>query len=237
VNRTLATTYFKDGQAIGRRFGQARLDTEIVGIVDDARLLNPSDPPVPSAFYPLEQRVVAAKAIEVRTVGPPEHVIPAVRHQLTAAVPELPVERIVTMTDRIQLGMSRWHLILLLTSGFGAVALGLAGFGLFSVLSNAVARRTPEFGVRMALGASRRSVIGSVVREAVWLVFAGLALGLPLVLVSGRLISTLLFGVAPFDSVSAATAALALVAVGGVSSVLPALHASRVDPNVALRQE
>ena len=237
VNRTLAMTYFKDGEAIGRRFGHAQLDTEIVGIVDDARLLSPSDPPVPTAFYPLEQRIVAAKAIEVRTAGPPEQAIPAVRRQLAAAVPELPVERVVTMNERIQLGMSRWRLILLLTSGFGLVALGLAGFGLFGVLSNAVARRTPEFGIRMALGASRRTVLGSVVREALWLVLAGLALGLPVVLVSGRLVSSLLFGIAPFDGISALTAALVMVIVGGLSSALPALRASRVDPNVALRQD
>ena len=237
VNRTLVKMYFPNGQAIGRRFGQPQPDTEIIGIVEDARLLNASDAPVPTAFYPLAQRTVAARALEVRTVGPPELVIPTLRRELAAAVPELPIENIVTLSDRIQRGRSPWRLILLMTSGFGVVALGLAGFGLFGVLSNAVARRTPEFGVRMALGASRGLVIRSVVREAVWLVVIGLAIGLPIVFLGGRLISTLLFDVSPFDSLSVIAATLVLVTVGALSSALPALRASRVDPIVALRQE
>jgi len=141
------------------------------------------------------------------------------------------------MSERVQRAMSPWRLILLMTSGFGTLALGLAGFGLFGVLANAVARRTPEFGLRMALGASRSTVVWSVVREALWLVGIGLVLGLPVVFLGGRLISTLLFGVSPFDSVSVVAATLVLISVGGLCSALPALRASRVDPNVALRQE
>jgi ABC-type antimicrobial peptide transport system permease subunit len=238
VNRTLARKYFPDGQALGKRFGNDGPDTEIVGIVNDARLIGPAGAPMPTAYFPLAQRGGAVRAsLEVRTTGAPEPVIAALRSALTRAVPELPVESIVTMNERVQRAMSAWRLILLMTSGFGALALGLAGFGLFGVLSNSVARRTPEFGLRMALGASRSIVVWSVVREALWLVVIGLVLGLPVVFLGGRFISTLLFGVEPFDGVSLIAATLVLISVGGLCSAIPAIRASRVDPNVALRQE
>ena len=237
VNRTLAETYFPNGQAIGKRFGQSGPDTEIVGIVDDARVLGLATAPVPTVFFPLTQRGVVPRSLEVRTTGAPEQVITVLRSALTRSVPELPVESIVPMSDRVQRAMSPWRLILLMTSGFGTLALGLAGFGLFGVLANAVARRTPEFGLRMALGASRSTVVWSVVREALSLVAIGLVLGLPVVFLGGRLISTLLFGISPFDGVSVVAATLMLITVGGLCSAIPALRASRVDPNVALRSE
>ena len=237
VNRTLARTYFPDGRAVGKRFGQDGPDVEIVGIVEDARLLGPAAAPVPTAFFPISQRGVAVRTLEVRTANPPEQLIPSLRNALIRAVPELPIEGMATMNERVTRAMSPWRLILMMTSAFGVLALGLAGFGLFGVLSNAVARRTPEFGVRMALGASRWLVLWSVVREAVWLVLIGLGLGLPVVLLGGRLISTLLFGVEPFDVVSILSATVVLVSVGAVSSALPAFRASRVEPVVALRQE
>ena len=124
-----------------------------------------------------------------------------------------------------------------LASGFGALALGLAGFGLFGLLSYAVARRSSEFGIRIALGASRASVQWSVVREALWLVLCGFVLGAPFVMFGGRLVSALFFGVTPNDWTTFAGAAIVLAAVGAACSFLPARRASRVDPLVALRQE
>jgi predicted permease len=237
VNKTLAATYFAGGQAIGRHFGQTGPETEIVGIVDDARLLDPRQAAVPTVFFPLSQRRVPARSLEVRTQAAPELTIAAVRRALVAAVPELPIDGIVTMDDRLRLRLSPERLIVLMTSGFGVLAMGLAGFGLFGILSNAVARRTAEFGLRMALGATRPRVIWSVVREALWLVVIGLAAGLPIVLLGGRLVWKLLFGVSPYDPVSLATATAVLIVVGAACSALPALRASRVDPIVALRQE
>jgi predicted lysophospholipase L1 biosynthesis ABC-type transport system permease subunit len=208
--------------------------------VNDARLIGPAASPMPTAYYPLAQKggpVRASLEVRVRTTSQPEQVIPALRATLARAVPELPLESIVTMSERVERGMSPWRLILLMTSGFGVLALGLAGFGLFGVLSNAVARRTPEFGLRMALGASRAVVVWSVVREALWLVVIGLALGLPVVLLGGRLLSALLYGVRPFDAMTIASAVAVLVGIGATCSALPAIRVSRVDPSIALRQE
>ena len=127
--------------------------------------------------------------------------------------------------------------MVLLTSGFGALALGLAAFGLFGIQSYAIARRTPEIGVRIALGAAPSEVLVSVVRDGLRLVMYGTLVGLPLVAIGGRLASGLVFGVSPYDPLTLAAAVLVLVIVGVTASAGPARRASRVDPMVALRQE
>jgi putative ABC transport system permease protein len=237
VNRALAAKYFRDGQAIGRHFGEDRPDIEIVGIVDDARLLSVQEAPVPSVFFPLTQRPVAARQLEVRTQGEPASVAAALRRTVREVAPDLPIESIVTMDDRIRLGLSQERLIVSLTTGFGALALALAGFGLFGLLSYTVARRTSEFGLRMALGASRHRVLLSVVREALWLVLFGCVLGVPFVVAGGDLVSKLFVGVQPRDWSIFAAVTVILVGVGCACSAVPAIRASRVDPMIALREE
>jgi predicted permease len=237
VNKTLANTYFPDGQAIGKRFGNDQPSVEIVGVVDDARVASVKEAAAPTVYYPLSQRGVFARSIDVRTAGDPRQAIAALRRAVAAAAPALPIEGVVTMEDRVRRNLSQERLVMLLTSAFGALALGLAGFGLFGLLSYAVVRRTPEFGLRMALGAPRSGVLRAVVRDALWLVLCGVLLGVPFAMVAGRLASTLVFGVSPNDSVSLIAAVIVLIFVGIGSSLLPALRASRVDPMVALRQE
>jgi predicted permease len=237
VNRTLAAKYFKDGQAIGRRFGRKRLDTEIVGIVEDARLLSVREPPMPTVYFPMTQRGSAGHALELRTAGDPRQAIASVRAAIAKTAPGVEIESIVPLDERIRLSLSQDRLVVLLASGFGVLALGLAGFGLFGLLSYAVARRSSEFGIRMALGATQSQVVWSVVRQALLLVLCGVLLGLPFVLSGGRLVSSLFFGIEPHDWVTFVGATLTLVAVASACSVLPALRASRVDPLVALRNE
>ena len=237
VNQTLASRYFEAGHAIGRRFGNPTPNIEIVGIVEDARVLNVRDPVVPTAFFSLNQRPIAARSLDVRVAGDPLQAIPGVRAALRQAAPDLTIERAQTIDERIDINLTQERLIMFLASGFGMVALGLAGLGLFGVLSYAVARRTSEFGIRMTLGASQSTVAWSVAREALALVMCGFALGLPFVFVGGRLASTLFFGVGPNDWSTLLASTLVLVAVGAVCSAVPALRASRVDPIVALRAE
>ena len=239
VNRTLATSYFADWrQAIGRRFGLATPDVEIVGIVEDVRGLGDvKAAPLPSVFVPLAQRPAMPRALEVRTSLDPASTIDAVRRAVATAAPSLPVGSIETVEARIRRGLGQERLVVLLTSSFGALALGLAGFGLFGVLSYAVARRTPEFGLRMALGASRSDILQSVVRDALRLVAGGVLVGLPCVLVAGSVMSALFFGISPYDGASLAAAAAVLLVVGAACGAIPALRAARVDPIVALREE
>ena len=191
----------------------------------------------PGVFVPLAQRAAVPRALDVRTSGDPAATLPAVRRAIADVAPELPIESVVTMEERIRRGLSRLKLIVWLTSVFGALALGLAGLGLFGVLSYAVARRAPEFGLRMALGASPAQVRRSVVLDALRLVLAGIALGLPFVLLGSRLVSTLIFGISPHDAAAVGSAIAVLAGVGLACSLVPARRAAHVDPIVALHRD
>jgi predicted permease len=239
INRTLASSYFGDWQqAIGRRFGLGKPDIEIVGIVDDVRGLgNLRAAAMPSVFVPLAQWAAIPRELVVRTSVDPASAVAGVRRAIGSAAPELPIESIETVPARVERGLSQERLVVLLTSGFSALAIGLAGFGLFGVLSYAVVRRTPELGLRMALGAPRSRVLWGVVRDSLWLVMCGVLLGLPLVVLGSNLVSALIFGVTPYDALSVLAALVVLLGVGAACGIGPALRAARIDPLVALRHE
>ena len=238
VNRTVAERYFRDGQAVGKRFGDPKPDIEIVGVVDDARMLNIKEAPMPSAFYAALQMTGATpRQMEVRTQGDPLHMAAAVRAAIARVAPALPIEGITTVDERVNVSLSRERLILMLASGFGALALGLAGFGLFGMLSYAVSRRIPEFGIRMALGAPRSRVVWTVMRDALILVAFGLTLGVPFAIMSSKFVTSLIGSHEIRNDLVLVGAVGTLFLVGVVASTWPALRASRVDPIVALRQD
>ena len=133
--------------------------------------------------------------------------------------------------------MSNLHTQMLLLGAFAVLALVLASVGLYGVLSYRVAQRTPEIGLRLALGASRRDVVGSIVRRALRLALSGLALGLIGAFILTGVLSSLLFGISPTDPLTFAVVALILTAVAVAASYVPARRASRVEPLVALRTE
>ena len=137
----------------------------------------------------------------------------------------------------IEATILRERLMATLSGFFGLLALLLACIGLYGILSYGVASRTNEIGIRMALGARSRDVLWLILREALWLVIVGVAVGLPLIFAVTRLASTLLFGLTPTDPVSLLCAALAMLAVALVAGYLPSRRATRVDPMVALRCE
>ena len=159
------------------------------------------------------------------------------RRAIVEVEPNVPVESVVTLSERVDNNLSQERLLLSLTSAFGGLAIGLAGFGLFGLLSYAVARRTADFGIRIALGASQSSVLWAVVRESLLLALAGVAIGVPLVMAGSSVMSSMLFGVSPRDSATIVTAVGILVAVAALAGLVPAWRASRVDPLVALRSE
>ena len=214
-----------------------RSDTEIVGIVDDARLLSVKDAAIPTVYFSMAQRTTNARALEVRSSGDPRLMVASIRAAITRAAPGMPIENIAPLDERISRSLGQVRVMVFLASGFGALALGLAGFGLFGLLSYAVARRASEFGIRMALGGSRSQVLWSVVREALVLVICGVILGAPIVMAGGRYASSLVFGVSPNDWATFLGATLTLLIVAAACTALPALRASRVDPLIALRQE
>jgi putative ABC transport system permease protein len=239
VNRMLATRYFGDWrQAIGRRFGLTTPHIEIVGIVEDTRgLANLKTAAMPSVFVPLAQRPVVPRELIVRTSVDPATTMTAVRRAVGNAAPSLPIENLEPAVVRVERSLSQERLVVLLTFAFGALALSLAAFGLFGILSYTIARRTSEIGLRIALGATPSDVRWSVVRDALQLILYGALIGLPLVAIGGKLASGLVFGVSPYDPMTLFAALLVITVVGAAASASPARRASRVDPMVALRQE
>jgi predicted permease len=237
VNRAMVRRFFGNQKAIGRRFGYRTRDIEIVGIVDDARTTNIQESPVPMAFYPIAQPTLYAGSLDVRAIGDPRSIVPDVRRAVTEVDADLPIDRVTILSEQVRRGLNQERLVAGLTSVFGMLALGLACFGLFGVLSYVVAQRTNEIGIRLALGAESGAVRRMVLGDALRLVAGGLASGVPLAVAAAASLRTLLFDVAAFDSVSLFGACAVLIGAALLASYIPALRASRVDPMVALRCE
>ena len=241
INQTMAKRFFPKGDAIGKRWNYGGPITSdnavtIVGVVQDAKY-NDVRGPLPNMAYYLAASSPdnILSNLELRTSVPPEQIIATVRKALADAEGALPVYDIVPLDERLNRGLSNDRLIANLTTVFGGIALLLACLGLYGTISYGVARRVRELGLRMALGAARTNVLLLVIREAMLLVVAGAALGIPLAYLAGRSVDTLLFGVGPLDLVAYLTAAGLLLLVGGIAAFLPAHRASRIDPMVALR--
>jgi len=237
VNQTLARRYFPGRSAIGQRFGDDKPDVQIVGVVADARVNDVREAAPIMAWYPIAQSMEYVENITVRANGNPEGLIAEVRQAVAQAAPGLTVTRIRTLDEQIRGDLLEERLIVQLTSAFAALALLLAAVGLYGTMSYAVARRTAEFGVRMALGARRQEVLWMMIRESALIVVVGLGCGLPLMLAAARLINSMLFGITAADPVAIASATAILVIVALLSAALPAIRAARVDPMVALRYE
>jgi ABC-type antimicrobial peptide transport system permease subunit len=237
VNETLARRYFPGRSALGQRFGDNPTDVQIVGVVADS-LVNDVHEPVPTmAWYPIAQHVEYIRAIMVRAAGKPDAVEAQLRTAVAQAAPGLPVRSIRTLEDQIRSNLVEERLMVQLTTAFGALALLLAAVGLYGVMAYSVARRTSEFGIRMALGARRGKVLGMMLRESALIVAIGLACGIPLMLGAMRLVNSMLFGVSAADPLTVSVATAVLVVVALLAAALPAVRASRVDPMVALRYE
>jgi predicted permease len=242
INETMARRFFPQGDAVGKRwsYGDAIDATSpvIVGVVQDAKYVDVRGTP-PNMIYRLSAATPddVLGNLEVRTAGFPAQMVTTIRQVLAEAEPSLPVFDIVTLDERLNRGLANDRLVANLTSAFGTIALVLACLGLYGTISYGVARRVTELGVRMALGADRRSVLWLVVREAMLLVLVGTAIGVPLALAASRAIGSLLHGVRPVDPVAYAIGAAVLMLVAGLAAYVPAHRASRIDPMVALRAE
>ena len=237
INEAMARRYFAGRSAIGQRFGSGTYNREIIGLVRDARVSSVQEAPVPMAYYFLPQMMAPAEAMEVRTAADPRWSVEEVRKVVTDVDPNLPIRSVTTLSDQVNENVTQERLVAFLTFVFGGLALGLACFGLYGVMSYAVSRRTPELGIRMALGASRHQVLWNVLLESLGLVGLGLALGVPSVLAASKLLSGLLFGLTASDPLTISGAVVILVGVAGIAASIPAFRAARVDPLVALRYE
>jgi predicted permease len=238
VNQTFVREFLHDGNPIGQYFGyDATHDHrfQIVGVVKDARVNDIRESAPPMIYHSLAQDVIDVESLDVRTFGDPVQLISSVRQAVRSVDPNLPIGGITTVAEQLSNNLAQQRLVTRLTAIFGALALGLACLGLYGVVSYTVERRTSELGIRLALGASRNMVMWLVLRQTLVVIGAGVAAGLFLSFLAGRTLTSLLFGLSPYDpaTVIGAAAVLLLVSVG--SGLKPAWHAAHVNPNEALR--
>ena len=236
INEAAYQRYFAARNAIGQRINLWGANRTIVGIVGNERFKGLTESAPPAVYLPLSQAPVA-NAVLVRTSGDPAAAAGALRRVVRELDPLLPLFGVEPLTETIGHSIAQRRFTMLVLGVFAAVALLLAAVGVHGVLSHAVARRTREIGIRMALGADPRGVRALVVSEGAALAGVGIAVGLAAALALSRLLTTLLFGVSDRDPAIYAGSALALGAVALVATVLPARRAARVDPMEALRSE
>lgn len=241
ISESMAKRFFPDVSPLGRRFGTGGPESggeyEIIGVVKDVRAASLADELRPMAYYPHSQGSGALSNLVVRFAGSSDNTLPEVLRVIREIKPQLPVDEVVSLSDHIGRSLVQQKLTARLGSFFGLLALMLACIGLYGVLSYAVARRTNEIGIRLALGAQRGDVIWMVLREALSLVMAGALTGILASIFTTRLAGSLLFKLKPNDPLTLAVATLLLIAVATLAGYLPARRAARVDPMTALRDE
>jgi predicted permease len=243
LNESAAKLYFPKGNAVGQfvRFTDTTV-MQIVGVMADTRDHELAGDPGRRIYFTYLNTdttftVAGSLRLEVLTRGEPSALVQPVRKAIVAVDPSLPIDGVAPLTQLMKQSIAEERLVARLATGFGVMALVLAGIGLYGVMTYAITRRTGEIGLRAALGATRADVIRMVLFDALRLVGAGIVVGLLLALPLTRLLRAQLHGVGAVDPASMG-AAIAVLAISAVIAVLvPALRASRVSPIVALRAE
>ena len=238
VNEAFARQYFEGRNPIGQTIREVgspadpQPELTIVGLVRDAVYLSLRDVPPPTMYLPA---AFGSGAVSVRAeTRAPAQLSPAVAAAIAGVDRDLGVS-IRPLADDFAVFVARERLLMLLSGFFGVLALLLAGLGLYGVVSYAVGARRTEIGIRMALGSSRASVVGLIVRRVGILMSLGVLIGLPASVWSGQLLSSLLFDVSPTDPLTQTTAILILVTVGVVAAWAPARRAAGVNPATTLK--
>jgi predicted permease len=236
VNEEFVRRFLKNG-ALGHRIDD-HPGFEIVGVVKDSRYKRVTEQPMPTAYYPLAQRGMMGQiTVAVRASGTPTALLPEIQRAARELDPDMPLQKPMTQAAQFEESYLTPRLFSRLAVGFGLLAAFLVATGIYGTLAYRVQRRRGEIGVRMAVGATRATVLGMVLRESLWIALAGFAVGLPLCFAVSRLLRAQLYGLDALDPVSflAAMAVTLLVVFG--AALLPARRAASVNPTEALRAE
>ncbi len=240
VNDAFVKRFFPSENPLGKhiRTGDEKqgLVWEIVGVVKDIRYESAGFEALPTMFQSYHQNYEAGLTLQVRGPGDPTRLIAPIRRELHQLYPGLAG----TFRTFSQIRREREfapRMVSTLLSIFGALALLLASLGLYGVTAYVVALRTHEIGVRMALGAQPRGVLGLITRQGLRLALIGGGIGLALAMAAGKLLSFMLYGVSPFDPLTIAAVSVLMIGLSLLASIIPARRAARVDPAIALRSE
>jgi predicted permease len=243
INKTMAQIYWPDSTAIGRRVqpGFQGPWYTVIGVVDDVKNGGLDKPAGTEIYFSVRQLgdgfVPRGGTLLVKSQGDSMALAGAVRGQVRALDASVPVSALRSMDDVMQSAQARPRFLTLLMSLFSGVALTLAALGIFGVISFSVARRTNEFGVRMALGAQPHRVLMQVLKQGLILAAAGMAIGIAGAAFLSRYLKELLFGVSAMDPTTFGLMAVVLLGVTAAACLIPARRATQVDPLVALRYE
>jgi len=244
VNETLARRFFSNANPVGKFFrvepdpGKSAVPIQIVGLVKDSKYESLREENSATAYFPVTQVPEHAEeqAFELRTSARPSGLVPSVQEAVAGVSKTIPLD-FATLAQQVDDSLVQERLLATLSTFFGGLALLLAMIGLYGALSYLVTQRQPEFGIRMALGAPQKSILGLVMRDVVLVLAGGLAAGTCISLAVVGLLQKMLFGLAARDTVTLLASIGVLSAVAFFAGYLPARRAMRVDPMVALRYE
>jgi len=243
INETMAERFWPGVNPVGQSFkrnGDTQHTIEIVGVVRNSRTQDVYSSISPAFYVPLSQADTTAQTLHIRTAGPPRAIASDVLAIIRELAPTAPVLSVRTMTDAVTNGaggLLLFNLGVKLTATLGLLGLTLAVVGIYGVMTYAIGQRTQEIGVRMALGAQRRTILWMVSRQGLVIVGAGLAIGLLIAMGVGRLVDEFLVGIGPRDPVTYITVSIVLSLIALAACYVPARRAMKVEPTVALRYE
>ena len=244
VNQTFARRFFHDENPIGRTLGGpdrsgsvTKPSSEIIGVVSDAKFRSLREP-VPSTMYSFRSGTSDNRFIlHVRTANRPDSIINPVREALRSIDPQLPIVEIHTLAEEVSASLASERLVATLATIFGALAALLTAVGLYGLLAYAVAQRTREIGIRMALGARLADIASTIGGQALAMVAGGLAAGIAATFLAAPAVRSLLYGIAPHDGLTLCLTVVFLLLVAIAATAVPIVRALRIDAATALRQE
>ena len=243
INEAMAERFWPGVNPLGRNFERtedADHPIEIVGVVRNSRHEDIYSPISPEFYVPISQDYTSAQTLQIHTSGQPQIIAPEILSLAHELAPAAPVLNVRTMTDSVKNGAGGLLLFSLaakLTAALGFLGLALAVVGIYGVMTYAVGQRTQEIGVRMALGAQRRTILWMVSRQGLAIIGTGLSIGLLAAIAAGRLVGEFLVGIRPTDLVTYLTVSMLLSFIALAACYIPARRAMQVEPTVALRYE
>lgn len=240
VTEAFVRTYWPGEDGIGKRFRQRNAEGpefEIVGVVGDYKVETMGEKPTPYIHYSMQQRPFTAEVLIARTSGDPAALLAAMRREVLTLEPQTVIIEALTMNAQVEATLMPARMAAQTAMVVGIVAMVLAAIGLYGVIAYAVAKRTREIGIRMALGAAPGGVIGLVMRQGLTVAIAGTAAGVLLAGLGARAIASTLYGVSALDPLAWGGALTLSLVSAAAANFVPARRASKVDPSIALRTE
>ncbi len=237
INEAMTRQFWPTEDPIGRWLRVGRVEYQIVGIVEDGRIIHVHDAPEPFLYFSFAQMPSGEGTLLVETAGDPALLADAVKREMRSVDPKIAIFSMMTMKQHMAMALYADWIPAAISSGLAVLGMLLAAIGLYGVMSYAVSRRTHEFGIRLAMGAEGRDVLRLVMRQGLKLALVGIPIGLAGALAASRAMSSFIFGISPGDPLTLGASSLVVIAVALLATQAPARRATKVDPLVALRQE